>query len=275
MALTDMMGFYGGSTGRTGTSTGDRNYNAYDPANTGGVQFDYGPTNTAQTLATGTAKSNLAAAPDIARISSLINALNSAQQQALNKSRLGAPGQAIQDQILANTAAGARGELTPSELRTLQASTAESSGGRGFGVDSPSGYADFTNRYLRTQYERQQDALDNLTKLYADNPAAPLYNAGENVVAPQTYAAAQSAEANRALEAQRLQQQANQFAQQMQLQQAQFAQQQRAYNDTQRAKQPLGIGPTGSVVAGGGDSMGYFDVMGRWHTGKPIGVGGF
>lgn len=148
-----------------------------------------------QTLAKDTAAGNLAAAPDMETLANLINQINEQNQQNLNKGRLGPQGEAIQNTILGNVAAGAAGQLTPSELRVLGLSAAERGANQGFGVDSSNISADFTNRYLKTVYDRQQDALKNYSVLLADNPSAPLYGMEKNLVSPDLYASTADAQA--------------------------------------------------------------------------------
>lgn len=166
-------------------------------ADTSGTSLmSFGPGQPAANLAADTAFGNLQAAPNIDTLTKLVNDINSTAQQKLNASRLGPAGQAVQDTLLGNAAAGAQGQLTPSELRILQMSAAERGAGGGFGVDSPNISSDFMDRYLRTSYERQQDALKNYSTLLADNPSAPLYGAQNNLVTPGVYAntAAQQAD---------------------------------------------------------------------------------
>lgn len=148
-----------------------------------------------QTLAKDTAAGNLAAAPDMETLANLINQINEQNQQNLNKGRLGPQGENIQNTLLGNVAAGAAGQLTPSELRVLGLSAAERGANQGFGVDSSNISADFTNRYLRTVYDRQQDALKNYSTLLADNPSAPLYGMEKNLVSPDLYASTADAQA--------------------------------------------------------------------------------
>lgn len=222
-------------------TSGGNVYNPYYLPTAGyGLGADpYAAGGAAAGLATSAAESNLAAAPDIAKISQLINSLNEAQQQQLNRSRLGPQGEQIQANLLTNVEAGSRGELTPSEMRVLQQSVAENWGVRGFGPDAPAGIADYTNRYLRTQYEREQDAEANYARLLAENPSAPLFNASELMVSPAQYSATAAAQAQRQLEQERLAQQAYQFEEQMRLQERALA-----------AKQGVYRGPGGTVTSG-------------------------
>src|SRR5512147_1783427 len=90
----------------------------------------------AGTLASDLAKSNLDASGYNTELTNIINELNRSAQQAANAARLGPAGQSIQNQLLSNTAANARGEVAPDVLQQLAMYGAQRGAAGGFGVDS-------------------------------------------------------------------------------------------------------------------------------------------
>jgi hypothetical protein len=143
-----------------------------------------------------TGQANLQALNYDQQLASTANATNQLAQIAANQSRLGPGGVALQSQVLGNAQAGARGEITPSELRTMQDISTQQWGGRGFGVDNPAQYSDVMNRYLRTQYQREQDAANTLHQLYSENPSAPIVGLQDFYMNPNQFSASTLGAAN-------------------------------------------------------------------------------
>lgn len=182
----------------TGTNAGDV---YYTPSYT---SASYTAAEPAANLATDTARSNLNASGYDVELTDLINATNRASQQAANASRLGTSGTAIQDQLVANTAANAQGYLDPSTLANIETNAAQQWGSRGFGVDTAAMSAAAERAMGLTSQGLEQQALTNYGTLLADNPSAPIYSMQDLLVSPTTYsntAANYASEANRSSEA--------------------------------------------------------------------------
>lgn len=175
-------------------------------------------------LATGAAQSNLAASPYNVQLADIINATNRAAQQAANAARLGPGGEQVQANILGNLQRTSAGLLDPATEAMLQSGIAQSYGGRGFGVDSPALASAYRRALGKTLEETQAGAAKQYEDLLAVNPAAPVYNAGELVMSPQTYTGAAEEQARLNLETARIAEQSRQNALQRQLAYDQLAQ---------------------------------------------------
>lgn len=142
-----------------------------------------------------------------------VNQLNRAAQQLSNESRIPGAG-GLEAQSSQNIAAGLRGEVDPDVLRLLQRQGAE----RGVGVGSESPNA--TTAYLQalglTSYGLKQQAQEDLTRAYARNPAAPIFDVSSQLLTPYQVA-------NLDLQRQQLQLQAALEAQRLALQRAALA----------------------------------------------------
>lgn len=198
-AMSPVAALAGFSTAPSWASTG------YGPA-TLGQTGGYGTGAAANALAQGqqyamnlpsqVGQANLQALNYDQQLAATANATNQLAQIAANQARLGPQGQQLQNQIMQNAMAGAQGEITPSELRTFQDISAQQWGGRGFGVDNPAAYSDVMNRYLRTQYQREQDAANTLQQLYAENPSAPITRLEDFYLTPGQFSSSALAAAN-------------------------------------------------------------------------------
>lgn len=203
----DTPGAGAGGTNAAGVPVGGVTATNVATGPTGGYGYGYDPFGgggAATSLASSAAKSNLAAAPDITKITELINALNEAEQQKLNQARLGPAGQAIQDQLLTNAADYAAGRIPESEINQLAQMMSERQGGAGFGVDSPNTSAALARAFNIRQGDLQAQGEKQYLDILAANPSAPLYAAQGNLVTPDLYASTASAQAQRQLEQQRL-----------------------------------------------------------------------
>lgn len=198
-AMSPVAALAGFSTAPSWASTG------YGPA-TLGQTGGYGTGAAANALSQGqqyamnlpsqVGQANLQALNYDQQLAATANATNQLAQIAANQARLGPQGQQLQNQIMQNAMAGAQGEITPSELRTFQDISAQQWGGRGFGVDNPAAYSDVMNRYLRTQYQREQDAANTLQQLYAENPSAPITRLEDFYLTPGQFSSSALAAAN-------------------------------------------------------------------------------
>jgi hypothetical protein len=261
----------------TRTSTGiDPNAryssNIYDPYNMGTSgygrgQDPYGPSGSASSLAEDTTRSNLHAAPDIAKLSQLINSLNEASQQQLNASRLGPQGQQIQGTLLENIQAGASGLLDPTTEQMLRQNLASSGAAGGFGVDSANLASAYTRALGLDIADREAQAQKDYLAMLEQNPSAPLYDASKLLVSPETFSQTASQQANRQIEEERLAQQAYEFDEKQRAAKAALS--------VAKTGQKMGYNTYGEYVPRGQYGFGYFDRVGRFHGGaSPSSVGG-
>lgn len=148
----------------------------------------------AYTLGSETARSNLASSPYNVQLSDLVNATNRAAQQAANVGRI--PGAANLEALSSqNIEAGLKGELDPTTLQMLQQGIAARGQAGGFGVDAPALSAAYQRAIGSDITALQQQAEQNLSAAYARNPAAPIYGMQEGLVTPATYAGTAQAQA--------------------------------------------------------------------------------
>ena len=250
--------------------------NLYNPANApvGGYGAGEDPFSTGQDaskIATGAAQSNLAAAPDLAKLSALINALNQAAQQQANAGRLGPQGQQIQSNLLGNLERQSAGLLDPQTEAMLQQNVAQMGAAGGFGVDSAHLAAAYRRALGQTIESTEAAAQKQYSDLLADNPSAPIFDIGSQLTTPSVYGTAASAQANRQQAAydaaqerqiarEKLAQAAYQFEQQQQAQKQALA-------TTAQSKAPLGYDSKGNLIPGGAYSTGYYDIFGHFHPG--------
>lgn len=156
--------------------------------------FQPSATSNAYNLAGNTARSNLAATPYNTQLADVINATNQAAQQSANASRLGPQGQAVQGQILSNIGAGASGQLSPGTMNLIGTSMAERGARGGFGADSPNTNAALMRAFAITAEDQQARAASQYGQLLNENPSAPIYSAGNNLLSPGTYASVANAQ---------------------------------------------------------------------------------
>lgn len=250
--------FTGSTDTRGGTAStrgGGSNYDPYNLPVTGGYGYGpdpFGESGSARNIATGAAEANLVAAPDMARLSELVNAINRAAQQAANMSRI--PGEANLEALSSvNIERGLQGLVDPTTEAMLRSNIAAQYGRGGFGVDTPA---------LSSAYHRalgldiaalQEQAQKDLTAAVARNPAAPIVDASSFLVNPQTYAAAAADQARRQLEQERIAQEAYQF-------------EQKQRESLRRATMPLGFDVTGALIPGGEYPTVYVDRFGKVST---------
>lgn len=152
---------------------------------TAGTSFGLGesPAN----LATDTANANLMSMPYNADVATWVNSVDQAAQQAANAGRLGAAGQTIQNSLLTNTAANAAGQLAPDVVNNLEDTMAQRGGTQGLGVDSGNTNAALMRAMGLDSNALTQQAGTQYSQLLAENPSAPIYSAGTNLVSPATY----------------------------------------------------------------------------------------
>ena len=146
------------------------------------------PNNPAYSLASNTAQSNLAAMPYSQSVADMVNAANQSAQQSANAGRLGPGGQAVQNQLLANAGSQAAGQISPGTVSTIEQAMAERGGGGGFAPDSPNTNAALMRMLGQTSEQQQAAGLAGYSTLLGDNPSAPIYSAGSNLVTPGQYA---------------------------------------------------------------------------------------
>jgi hypothetical protein len=151
-------------------------------------------------IAQNTAVSNMGAAANNTRLADLINATNQAAQQAANAGRLGPQGQQIQANLLTNIERASAGLLDPQTETMLRSGINENFGGGD--VTSPALAAAYRLATVKKIESTEADAVKQYINMLAANPAAPIYNMGELMMNPATYAGAASAEAGRQLTAQ-------------------------------------------------------------------------
>lgn len=152
------------------------------------------PSNPAYSLASNTAESNLAAMPYSQSVADMVNAANQSAQQTANAGRLGPGGQSVQDQLLANAGTQAAGQISSGTISAIETAMAERGGGGGFDPSSPNTNAALMRMLGQTSEQQQAAGLAGYSTLLGDNPSAPIYSAGSNLVTPGQYA--NTAEAN-------------------------------------------------------------------------------
>lgn len=250
--------FTGSTDTRGGTASTRGGGSSYDPYNlpvTGGYGYGpdpFGATGSARQVATGAAESNLAAAPDITRLSDLVNSINRAAQQAANVSRI--PGEAGLEQLSSeNIRRGLQGLVDPTTEAMLRSDIAARYAGAGFGVDTPALSSAYHRALGLDVAALQEQAQRDLTAAVARNPAAPIVDASSFLVDPRTYASVSESQAQRQLEQERLAQQAYQF-------------EQKQREALRKGIMPLGFDVTGALIPGGQYPTVYVDRFGKVST---------
>src|ERR1041384_2145440 len=129
-------------------------------------------------VAPGTAAST--GLPQIEQLTAMVNEINQRAQQAANKGRIPGGGD-LENQSSANIASALAGEIDPSTLNLLGQQAAE----RGVMTGSPMGPGS-NAEYLRalglTSLDRMNTGQNWLSAATARNPAAPIYDAGHQVL---------------------------------------------------------------------------------------------
>ena len=168
---------------------------------TGSSGGAFGAGGDASQVATGTAQSNLAAAPYNVQLADIINATNRAAQQSANNARLGPQGQQIQSNLMTNAERASQGLLDPQTEAMLQQGIAARGQAAGFGVDSANLSAAYQRAIGDSIGQRQALGQQNYLDLLRENPSAPIYGMQEGNINPQTYASTATTEAARRMAA--------------------------------------------------------------------------
>jgi hypothetical protein len=116
----------------------------------------------------------------IERITQLVNEINQRAQQSANAGRIPG-GAALEQQSSGNIGSALRGEVDPSTINLLGQQAAE----RGAGTGSPLGpnsNADYMRSLGLTSLDRMNTGQGWLSAATARNPAAPIYDAGNQVL---------------------------------------------------------------------------------------------
>lgn len=159
-----------------------------------------------------TATTNLNAMPTLEQISQMVNSINQAAWDKAKADRLGPQGQAIQNQLLQNTASNAAGLVPQDVMNQIMQGQAESYGGSGFGVDSPAMNSAVRRALGLTSIGLQEQAGKDYTQLLAENPSAPIYSPSQGFTTPGQFSQNQLGMAQLMAEYQRLQNEANRTA---------------------------------------------------------------
>ena len=148
-------------------------------------------------LAGDAARQNIAAAPDIARLSQLINQIN----HAANQGRVtgGAELERLSSENIANNLMG---NLPQSFVQSLQTGVAQRGATGGFGVDSPNMNAAALRGMGLQSMQLQAQGQQDLNSAY--QRAAPLFQAENAMVTPGLLETQQNNAAQRALQAQQI-----------------------------------------------------------------------
>lgn len=181
-----------------GTSSGSTPYAPPAAPNT--------PTVNPGSIPANNAAANLAATPYNVQLADIINATNRAAQEASNKARLGPQGEQIQSNLLGNLEKQSAGLLDPQTEQMLRAGIAQSGAYTGMGVDSANLASAYRRALGQTIEGTEANAQNQYLALLAANPSAPIYDMGNTVMNPATYASAANEQANRELQAQLAQQ---------------------------------------------------------------------
>jgi hypothetical protein len=130
----------------------------------------------------GTASENLAASPQLAQLTELLNKINLAGQTAANVARI-PDAAALEEKSSANISDELAGKLPQDVLNLLAQQGAE----RGVATGAP-GSPNANAAYLRalglTSLGQQQTGQQNLTAAYARNPVAPLVDPSRLILTP-------------------------------------------------------------------------------------------
>lgn len=197
-------------------------------------------------LAGDAARQNIQAAPDIARLSELINQINhSANQQRVTG------GAALEQQSSQNIADELAGNLPQSFIQNLQSSLAQGGAAGGFGVDSPHLNAAAWRGMGDESMKRQAQGQTDLNSAYSR--AAPLFSAENAMMTPALLQQQQDSAAQRALQAQQIGDQAQEWR-------AQLAQRDTEFRGTVAQQQADLAARMGLSYAQMGEQARQFDV---------------
>jgi hypothetical protein len=169
--------------------------NSYSPGTGGGLAGD-------------AARQNIQAAPDIARLSELINQIN----HASNQQRV-TGGAALEQQSSQNIANELAGNLPQSYVQNLQSNMAQRGASGGFGVDSPNMNAAALRAMGLESMDVQKQGQADLNSAY--QRAAPLFAAENAVMTPALLQQQQDQASQRALQAQQIGDQAAEWRAQL------------------------------------------------------------
>lgn len=167
-------------------------------------------TGDATSLATEPAEANIANAPNLEKLSEIVNRINQQAQSAANLARTGGSG-AVDEQILGNISRMAQGYVSPETVSEAEASAAQRWGGAGFGVDTPA-WQSAVRRTLGLQREAlQTQAAKDYNEYLASHPSAPIYDISKSLITPEIYSTDQARRAEEALKAAQLAEQQRQY----------------------------------------------------------------
>lgn len=151
----------GTSTSTTGSNTAGGTRSAADTSGATG-SFGTGPYSPG-------------ASPNLESISQLVNQINLNAQQQANAGRVPG-GQAVENQLMQNTAQLAQGQLPADVIAQIQQQAAE----RGIST----GNNDYLKALGLNSLQAQQTAQGNLSAAYARNPAAPIFDPTTQLLTP-------------------------------------------------------------------------------------------
>lgn len=207
-------------------------------------------------------------APNLQKISGIVNALNQQAQQQANLGRVG--GDPRYDQaILANILQQSQGYVSPETVREAEAGIAAQYGGAGFAPDTPA----MQSAVRRAMGIRREDLQGKAAEQYAQflqtHPAADVVDVSKYTMTPQEEAQRRYQQQQVALEQQRMTQQALEFAANQALKEREF----RLSENIAKAKTGMdyGFDAQGNYVPGGRYQYGYYDPQGQFHGNARLG----
>lgn len=173
-------------------------------------------------------------APALQQISSIVNAINQQAQQQANLARTG--GNAAYDQsILDNINRMAQGYISPETMGEAQLASAQRWGGAGFGVDTPAAQSAVRRALGLQREEMARQAASDYDAYIKSHPSAPIVSIDKYTVTPEALASYQAQQAEDAMRAAQLRQEASKFQYQAGLDSARL-QQERAMQEQRLAQ---------------------------------------
>lgn len=145
-----------------------------------------GAPSTPEALAQVPAQVNLAAAPNLESLSTLVNRINQTAQQQANLSRTGYSPEYDQG-ILQNIYNMSQGYVSPETVSEAESAAAQQWGGAGFGVDTPAMQSAVRRTLGLTREQQQQQAAQEYAQYLGTHPSAPIYDVSKMMVTPADY----------------------------------------------------------------------------------------
>lgn len=155
-------------------------------------------------------EANIADAPNIDKISEIVNRINQQRQQEANLSRTGGSA-TLDQQMLENIDRMAQGLPSAATVSEAQAAAAQQWGGRGFATDTPAWGSAVRRALGLTSEQLQQQGMADYSSYLASHPSAPIWGAENALSTPAIYAQRQESEADRALKSAQFLEQAREF----------------------------------------------------------------